>query len=1330
MSQLLDLTITFTQPPDSPSDSLAHLALRCEELGLVASDTLFHDPLTPLERTALRWYLEEYWRWPYLEFAERGRQVEALLADVGKRLYNTVFGNQGGDRLMQAWQARQEEQRQISIESDIPQVLSLPWELLHDAQGFLALRAPQPVPIIRRLPHRELAQLSAPFEPPLRVLLVTARPKGTGFVDPRGIARELVDELDEQVRAGTVALEVLRPPSVAALRSRLRDRAHPPIHILHFDGHGMFYDDVDERSRLAGRLSGSQQGVLAFEQEGGGLDLVGAADMAHVLQDSGVKLVVLNACQSAIGSADDAFSSVAAQLIRGGVDAVVAMSASILVDTAARYVKAFYHELAGGRAAPVAHEQARQALHRDLRRHRHRRRRDEEGRPIELVDWWLPHFYQQRPLELYPTTEVEQQPALPSVHLSESMPDEPRYGFSGRAYELLQIERWLMQDKLVLIHGFGGVGKTALACEAASWLTRSKMYDGACFVPFEHGGGATTLLSALDRFLGVYDRKYHQHDRQTDLVRLRSVLKRRRTLVIIDGLDSILPGGDVPVEPEERTQLWDMLMTLKEIGSGVLLTCRAPTFAEARQTPGEQVASLLLRGLHPDDAYEFASHLLDDLGIDRGRVAYTELRDLLAQLDYHPLALQLVLPALRALPLSSIRDEFEKLLLTFVDEATTGRNRSLLMSLEYSLRRLDPEQRALLPCLAIFEQGASEDDLLAITEIPEEEWTRLCAALAQTALLDLEHTPFFASSFIYFHPVLTPYLRGLPGAGDEERRKRYVQHYAGLANDLYQEDVRHPQAVRALIRRELPNLQRAVELLLDMGRWEEAAGMAERVRLFLMFFGLFRERDALRKKVGEAIAAATAQKYGGLTQAEWHYECGVGEDEWSRGALRAATIRFITLLERINALPAGVPCSAGSYEHALTLQWLARCLEATGQTDAAEEQLQKALSMIRSLIEQDPGHHGLLSQLASLLTSLGDVQRAQGHYEQARSAYEEGLKIDEHLRDLRGQAVVQGQLGTLALLQKEVTTARRYYASALKIFQDLDEPPMEAVAWYQLGMTAQEQKAWEEAEQYYRNSLEIMELLGDERGVAETCSQLATVVEEAGRPGEAEGWYKRALDLDQRVYPGSLSHAAHLNNLADLLTREVQAKRLPTARLGEARGYAEQALAIKEKLDASAAIWATFGILAAIADLVGQAEVAQRYARRERESFAGFAGNRSFIDQRFGPLIAAIAAAARGDLYAQEQVQAALPKLEARGWRVAEASQRIWAGERDWHALTESLDRRSALLVQRVLDRLTKADETQEDIPEHLIALLPTTIQTLLDRDDVIAFRATTLTFH
>src|SRR6266487_6000369 len=286
-----------------------------------------------------------------------------------------------------------------------------------------------------------------------------------------------------------------------------------------------------------------------------------------------------------------------------------------------------------------------------------------------------------------------------------------------------------------------------------------------------------------------------------------------------------------------------------------------------------------------------STRLLTSLGIDRSRAPYAGLRDLLAELDQHPLAIQLVLPALHTISLATIRAEFASLLPRFIDDNETGRNRSLLASLEYSLRRLSQAQLDLLPRLALFEGGASENNLLAITEIPEPEWVQLRPALEQAALLTAEQVEGIVVPFLHFHPVLAPYLRSQPGADDPALRARYAQRYAALADYLYQEDYRHPQEVRALVQKELPNLRRALELLLEAGELDAASQMANSIARFLDYFGLLRERDELRRRVDEAVAEKRTQERGGLTYAEYLRESGLGEDEFHRGKIRAAYTR-------------------------------------------------------------------------------------------------------------------------------------------------------------------------------------------------------------------------------------------------------------------------------------------------------------------------------------------------------------------------------------------------------------------------------------------------------
>jgi tetratricopeptide (TPR) repeat protein len=344
---------------------------------------------------------------------------------------------------------------------------------------------------------------------------------------------------------------------------------------------------------------------------------------------------------------------------------------------------------------------------------------------------------------------------------------------------------------------------------------------------------------------------------------------------------------------------------------------------------------------------------------------------------------------------------------------------------------------------------------------------------------------------------------------------------------------------------------------------------------------------------------------------------------------------------------------------------LACCLRDGGQAQAAEKRFREALSIIETLLKKEPEAQNRLyiGQRGAILTGLGDTLSDQGKYQQAQKAYEEAMNVDKQTGYLQGQAVDQGHLGTLAIKQRDYAKAELHFKQALGLFQSLKEPQMEAASWHQLGRVAEEQEEWVRAEQYYRESLRIKEQLGDAAGAARTCNQLAIVARRSGRPGEAEGWNKRALELDELVQAGSPSNASHLNNLADLLVNEVQASRMPKSRLIEARSYTERALTIKETLEASSEIWTTLGILATIADLEGRTEDARNYRRRGCETFAAFEGNRYHIDRQHGQLIAAIAAAAKGDVQAREAVEAALPGLEEKRWKIADAVHRIWAGE-------------------------------------------------------------------
>lgn len=553
---LLDLSIEINVPPQgSALDIIASIAIRCSNPVLGPLYGLLKDPFVPGEREKLRWYVEDYWKKPDEESAAQlGKEVEMLLPEIGKRLYKQIQLIADIHGVVLAWQLDQAPQCQISIVGDIPVALNLPWELLHDEQGFLALRTRNPVSIVRRLPQYELPAFPTPFVPPLRVLLITARPKDVGFVDPRSIALELLDEVHnlierDDISAGDIELDFLRPPTLDALRRRLN--SEPPIHVLHFDGHGTFNEK-------------DKQGTLSFEDEEDQLYAVTSEEIAQVLQGSSVQLMVMTACKSAVGALDSAFSSVAARLIKGGVDAVVAMSASVLVASATRYAEEFYRALFANFSVPIAQGQARQALYSN----RYRsllRRRQKEGIRIELYDWWVPHYYQQRPLVLQSAKQHgKQQHGISVPRLNKEMPPEPRYGFCGRSRELLQLERLLKQGKLVVVHGFCGVGKTAFVREAADWLTQTKMYTQAYFVSCERDGNA--ILSDLASLGSIQEERWR--------------IEKKSILMIADSLESVLPGGGYPMDSAARTRLWNTLLNLADKRAGIVLTTSNLAFGD------------------------------------------------------------------------------------------------------------------------------------------------------------------------------------------------------------------------------------------------------------------------------------------------------------------------------------------------------------------------------------------------------------------------------------------------------------------------------------------------------------------------------------------------------------------------------------------------------------------------------------------------------------------------------------------------------------------------------------------------------------------------------
>ena len=302
----------------------------------------------------------------------------------------------------------------------------------------------------------------------------------------------------------------------------------------------------------------------------------------------------------------------------------------------------------------------------------------------------------------------------------------------GRTKELWQLERLFHARPVVVLHGFGGQGKTALATEAARWLTRKGRFARALFLSFERGGDADWAVGQLGRLLVGDD--FASLGADDRLPALQEALAEAPTLIVWDNIESVLPGANAELPADALHALLDLGTTLtsplpgpgRGPGGGVnlLVTTRDPNLPHDAFRPSQTAARLPLGGLGRWEALELTGAVLDALGHERP--PRRDLQRLLRFLGGHPLSIQLVTPHLRDYPdVATVIERFEALYPGFTEGQAEARNESLDVSLTFSLDRLSDAVRDRLPALGVFAGGALEFTILMVSELRPRSGTEV-----------------------------------------------------------------------------------------------------------------------------------------------------------------------------------------------------------------------------------------------------------------------------------------------------------------------------------------------------------------------------------------------------------------------------------------------------------------------------------------------------------------------------------------------------------------------------------------------------------------------------
>ncbi|QZS52689.1 protein kinase domain-containing protein [Rhodococcus opacus] len=589
--------------------------------------------------------------------------------------------------------------------------------------------------------------------------------------------------------------------------------------------------------------------------------------------------------------------------------------------------------------------------------------------------------------------------------------------FVGRRKEVAAVKACLSDSRIVTLTGFGGVGKTRLACRVAAEVRRTYT-GGVWFVDLAAISNPDLVVSAITEALDIRDGTNADGTHY-----LFEFLADKHALIVLDNCEHLIDScGSVAAEIVRWTDRVQILATSREplgvFGESVFEVPPMSVLNEENLADGRDMRfhSEAIDLFEQRAASVVPGYTLDDesrLGVAR----------LCQRLDGIPLAIELAAVRIRSLPLDRVLSREGALfdLLTRGNRGGPMRHQTLRGAIDWSFNLCSPEEQALWTRMSVFAGGFDFDAVESVCTDPEivPDVFEIISSLVEKSVISTVQS---GSTVRYklLESIKDYAAEKLAEQGDEDTwRRNHRDYFLRLAERSESQSLGSGQLVwNRRLRHERANLRAALEYCLsNPGEIRTGLRMAGALWFFWNASGLLRDGRYWLTRALETDQEPSSERAKALWVIGW-YVMLQGDNATAKQYLLESSAVAESIGDRT--------------AQAFALQFRGTVEELDGHLDVALELLTTAMK-----------HHAESGEVNSL-TLLGGAQLAfvhclSGNLEQSLASADETIALGKSLRECFATSWALWSRGLALWTQREFAQASDSLKEAIELKQSLSD---------------------------------------------------------------------------------------------------------------------------------------------------------------------------------------------------------------------------------------------------------------------------------------------------